>query len=191
MPEDGKAMAFARRHPGRVFVAFFPNMASWKHRDAALWKPNEPVVLIHRTRALDDLFARFVQQLEHLPQGSGFIPGFRAHLKAPVRVVSTDGNGNPVARYDEGSAADHYTFALLYSRAAWHAVRGAVGTHTPYSVGTGAVSISVPVKRLDETEHEFAGREAVYAAEASLLAARKKIATLTADSRRRPSIWAR
>ena len=196
MPEDGKSMAFARRHPGRVFVAFFPNMTSWKHQNAAIWKDNEPVVLIHRTRAMDDLFARFIQQKQHLPKRSGFIPGFHAHLKAPIRIVSEDANGNPVARYDEGSAADHWTFSTLYAYAAWMAMRGAVGGQrtTEYGVSTGtSITVVSPVKRIDETDDDFEGRKAVYHAEKSLLAARKKFSTITADSRnnRRQTAWAR
>jgi hypothetical protein len=191
MPEDGKAMAFARRFPGRVYAAFFPNMNAWKHTDAAIWKSTEPVVLIHRTRALDDLFARFIQQKQHLPNGSGHIRGFHAHLKAPIRVVSTDANGQSVARYDEGSAADHWCFSTLYAYAAWSAMRGAVGGNrtSEYGVSAGnAVHIAAPVKRADEADDEFENRQAVYAAERQLLVARKRMNTLTAASRNRTRV---
>ncbi|MDP3766974.1 MAG: phage terminase large subunit family protein, partial [Dehalococcoidia bacterium] len=189
MPEDGKSMAFARRWPGRAFVAFYPDMTRWSHVESAVWKANDPVVLIHRTRAFDDLFARFIQQKEHLPQGSGFIRGFREQLKAPIRVVSTDANGRLVARYDEGSAADHYAHASVYCQTAWQAMRGSGGGQaTPYSVVSGAgvvkANLAAPVQRRDETPEQFEGRQAVYAAERALLAGRRKFDELASRNRR-------
>lgn len=196
MPEDGKAMAFARRHPGRVYVAFFPNMSAWKHQDAAIWKDSEPVVLIHRTRAMDDMFARFVQQKQRLPAGSGHIRGYHAHLKAPIRVIGTDANGNPVARYDEGSAADHYCFASLYAYAAWTAMRGAAGSirTVSYARTLGApAAVVAPVKRVGESDDDYEGRMAVYHAERALLSARKKFDAIIPPDRRRQrqTAWSR
>jgi hypothetical protein len=126
MPEDGKSAAFCARHPGRAFACFYPNMVGWQHKESALWKPAERTVSAHRTRSLDGLMARFYQQLELLPRGSGFVPGLREQLKAPVRVIGTDANGRPVARYEEGSAADHFCHAANYAQIAWETVRGAV-----------------------------------------------------------------
>jgi hypothetical protein len=124
MPEDGKAMAFASRWPGRAYVCFYPDMTRWQHAETAIWKPEERVVSAHRTRSLDALMARFYQQKEHLPKGSAFIPGLHDQLKAPVRVIGQDVNGRPVARYEEGSAADHFCHAANYAQIAWEASQG-------------------------------------------------------------------
>lgn len=126
MPEDGKSMAFCQRHAGRAFACFYPNMVGWQHRESAVWKLEQRTVAAHRTRSLDALMARFYQQLEHLPRGSALIPGLRDQLKAPVRVVGSDANGRPVARYDEGSAADHFAHAANYAQIAWEYARGTI-----------------------------------------------------------------
>jgi hypothetical protein len=117
-PEGHEAAKFASRFPGRVFRCFYPNMSQWRHAEPVVWQPEEGVVLAHRTRALDTTFDRFYQRLEQLPQDAVHIPGLFAHLKAPIRILTTDAAGRPVAKYEEGSAADHYAHAAAYAELA-------------------------------------------------------------------------
>jgi hypothetical protein len=117
-PESAKAMAFAKRHQGRVLCCFYPNMKDWRHKDFWDTRRAENVVLAHRTRSLDETFDRFYQQRIELPRAAAHIRGLYDQLKAPVRILVTDQDGRTVARYDEGTAADHYAHAANYAHVA-------------------------------------------------------------------------
>jgi len=117
-PEGQKAQSFAARFPGRVYCCFYPNMADWRHKDTAIAKPEERVVLAHRTASLDANFERFFRQEIELPRNGRHVHGLYEQLKAPVRVLAKDADGKIVARYDEGNAADHYAHASNYAHVA-------------------------------------------------------------------------
>ena len=117
-PEGEKAARWCERAAGRRYRCFYPNMAGWKPEDVATWNHKEHVVQAHRTNSLDALFDRFYQQKLLLPREAPYLPGLFPHLTAPVRVLSRDADGRDVARYDEGSADDHYCHAANYANLA-------------------------------------------------------------------------
>lgn len=117
-PEGQKAARFVQRFPGRVWRCHYPNMRLWQlHGSARLDRANAHVSA-HRTRTMDATFDRFYRRLEQLPREAPHLPGLFAQLKAPIRVTSKDADGQTIARYDEGSAADHYAHSANYAEIA-------------------------------------------------------------------------
>jgi hypothetical protein len=117
-PEGHEAAKFAARFPGRVYRCFYPNVAQWRHEEAIVPNPEQHSVLAHRTRSLDACFDRFYRRREQLPREAPHLPGLFAQLKAPLRILAADAAGRPVARYEEGAAADHYAHAANYAEVA-------------------------------------------------------------------------
>jgi hypothetical protein len=127
-PETGLARQFQARHPGRVFLAYYHRQAR-EQRDAAVpqWDMERGRVYLNRTVALDALYDAIRQGRLRLPREAralGGEPGREGYgelyrqLMAPVRLILRDAYGNPVARYVEGGAADHFAHAAAYALAA-------------------------------------------------------------------------
>lgn len=137
-PDGHRAAAFASRWPGKVHVCFYPNMKDWRHKEFYDVKNSERVVLAHRTRSLDAHFDRFYQGAVELPQNGRYIPGLYDQMKAPVRVVEKDQDGQQVARYQEGGSADHYAHAGNYANLARHLVARRPEAPQEYGLSLGA-----------------------------------------------------
>lgn len=112
-PERRKALEFANRHYGRVKLCFYGRGITGKviHVHDA-----EPTITVDRTAWLDLSLGRFKRNSIELPCDVDH--EYREHIKAPVRVYQRDADGNPVGRYVEGSADDHYAHARNYAEIA-------------------------------------------------------------------------
>ena len=115
LPETRKAQEFAGRFPGRVWLAFYTQIDPTKRCE---WQNDRRKVLVNRTLALDGMFNRFLLRRVTLPGNASHIPGYYEHLRAPVRVMEKDKNGNPVPRYVELGKPDHYAHAEVYDEIA-------------------------------------------------------------------------
>jgi len=129
LPEGHKAREFACRWPGRVWLCYYQSGEKWTGNGLATWDDNTGTVQAHRTLTLDGTFARIHERRIEYPREVMAIPGFSEQLMAPVRVIETGSNGNPVARYVEGGKADHYSHSENYCNIAEsRALVGSVAT---------------------------------------------------------------
>jgi len=130
LPETTKAReAQAALPPGTLWLSYYPNQAlGSKDKDAINIKFDEGTVLQDRTRTLDTTFAMFVDSVNTLPANAADIRDYYAHLKASVRVLETNKQGEMVARYVE-TGPDHYAHAENYCSAARFVAgqRGGIG----------------------------------------------------------------
>jgi hypothetical protein len=117
-PEGHAARAFADRFPGRVWLCHYPDPARWPHKQPVVWHDAQREVSAHRTLTLDALYASIRERRQELPREVLAIPEFAEQLRAPVRMLETDATGQSIARYAEGSKADHYAMAANYCRIA-------------------------------------------------------------------------
>jgi len=113
LPEERSARKLQQQLPGLVYLAYY--------RDLKVpLRFNEPqqTVDVNRTEAMDAALGRIRTSTHVLPLD---LPEeWRAQVKAPVRVLKEDPRtGNPKARYMEGSLADHYAHAAVYSEVAY------------------------------------------------------------------------
>jgi hypothetical protein len=114
LPETRKVREFQAAFPGRIYIAYYvAQKTGTKKTDPAQWDLEEGVVNLDRTRTLDSTFARFYEQENTLPANGREIRDYYAHLKASVRTVDKQANGQPVAQYIE-SGPDHYSHAENY-----------------------------------------------------------------------------
>lgn len=118
LPEDERSARFCARWGGRAYRCFYQDETNWRYEAASAWNPKERIVHANRTRAIDACFQRFHHALEALPRDAQHHPTLYAHLKAPVRVLTTDARGRTVARYQEGLAPDHLAHAAVYAELA-------------------------------------------------------------------------
>ena len=123
-PETRKAREFALRFKGRVWLAYYVSMKGY----FKLTEDPEygvPLVHIERTTSLDYSLGRFHNNTVTIPGkriSTGaytFLPdddynSFIDQICAPVRVLEKDPRGNEVAKYIEGTKADHYAHANNY-----------------------------------------------------------------------------
>ncbi len=121
LPETTKAREFQAHHaPGRVWLAYYvAQKTGLKALDPWIWRPDEGVVDLDRTRTLDGTFADLYDGSITLPANARDAAEYYTHMKAPIRIVE-DG----VARYVE-SSPDHLAHAENYCRVAAHAGQGA------------------------------------------------------------------
>ncbi len=132
MPEGHEARAFAQRFKGRVWLCSYPNVATWPHKDSAVWKDEERTVSAHRTLTMDAAFARVRERRIEYPREVLALPEFADQVMAPVRVIEKDNAGNFVARYVESGRADHLAHAENYAGIAQMRARS---TSSPKAVG--------------------------------------------------------
>jgi DNA-directed RNA polymerase subunit RPC12/RpoP len=112
-PERRSATNFALRHYGRAMMCLYH--ATIAARDISI-KDEDMMVLVNRTAWLDTVLNRFKSKRIALPYDIG--QEFKDHITAQCKVYSTDADGNPAAKYVNGSRADHYAHALLYAEVA-------------------------------------------------------------------------
>jgi len=112
-PERRKAAEFCRRWHDYASMCFYGNNIKEKEINV---NEDEHMVTVDRTSWMDLSLGRFKTQDIKLPVDVSL--DYRAHLKAPVRVYSKDSSGNPIARYVEGSSADHFAHARTYNEIA-------------------------------------------------------------------------
>lgn len=129
-PEGHKCREFqATFPPGKVWLAIYPGGSQDRRAEAMEWDEKNHTVIIDRTRSLDEMFSRFYDRKNTLPADAREVRDYYNHIKAPVRVLETRKDGQKVARYVEGSLADHYAHAENYCMAAMSAPEG--GTYVP------------------------------------------------------------
>lgn len=73
-------------------------------------------VSVHRASWLDMSLRRHMNKTCALPRDTP--EEYKEHVKALVRILEKDKDGNPVARYVKGSKPDHYAHAVNYSEIA-------------------------------------------------------------------------
>jgi hypothetical protein len=125
-PETREAQAFAERHRGRVWLAYYPHWSDDQRSELALRDRERSVVRINRTAALDTVVKRVQQRLLVLPRNARELGGsvdraglgeFYRHMASPIRVIADNTRGNPVARYEQ-NGPDHYAHAAVYAEVA-------------------------------------------------------------------------
>jgi hypothetical protein len=113
-PEKRKALEFASRFDGYVFLCIYVEGVSGKNLNK--WS-NEPTISVDRTAWLDLSLGRFHNHNIAIPANIG--DEYKSHIKAPIRMPKVDKNGNHTARYVTGDhVADHFAHARNYSEIA-------------------------------------------------------------------------
>lgn len=126
-PERRKSFEFAQRFDGYVKMCFYGPGISGK--SIALGQEVEHSITVDRTSWIDMALSRFRNKTIALPRDINL--EYKDHITAPVRVYERGKDGNPVARYVEGSKADHYTHARVYNELA---LNFAAGTGQSYDI---------------------------------------------------------
>lgn len=139
MPEIHGSKAFAMKHRGKVFRAFYP-----KTTDGKLFRqPEAPAqkkmlrkkrtdeaddsdtIQINRTMAMDLVFSLIAEGQERWP-AAALTQEVIDQMCAPVRVVTKDSRGQEVAMW-EHTLPDHYFHATVYDIVAQRILPKAVG----------------------------------------------------------------
>jgi hypothetical protein len=118
LPETREALRFAKRFDGKVKLAWYTGGSGAKRDEAAREKPTEEYMLdLDRTRTLDALWSFYRSGDIENSQMLGPENLMHDHLQAMSRVVETDRQGNPVARW-VSARADHFAHADNYCNVA-------------------------------------------------------------------------
>lgn len=112
-PDGRKALEFANRFYGRVRLCRYTNNLNGRKVES---KSEDLMIHVDRTSWLDLSLGRFKQKTITLPRNAK--QEYKAHIKAPLRVPMKDKNGNPITRYLNGTAPDHYAHANNYAELA-------------------------------------------------------------------------
>lgn len=119
LPETRAAKAFANKHSGKVWLAYYTDKPEKEPFALPKDKSKRRQIDIDRTQSLDKSLGRVHERTIDLPVDSDKVPDLYAQLGAPIRVmVDNEKTGNKVARYDEFGKPDHYAHALNYMEAA-------------------------------------------------------------------------
>jgi hypothetical protein len=114
LPELHKCKEWAEKHPGRVIRAFYPNSSYLK---GSLFQPEaekiQDVVNINRTMAMDTVYAHISRRKEILPAEIHNDSEVVAHLKAPVKVINKNNDGQDVAVWVH-TGPDHFFHTCVY-----------------------------------------------------------------------------
>ena len=114
-PERRKAFEFANRHYQRVKLCFYGQGVQGKQ--IHIGQDVEPTITVDRTSWLDLSLGRFRGKIIQIPKDTP--EEYKLHLKALIRILKKDKNGNPVAIYDKKTNdQDHYAHARNYSEIA-------------------------------------------------------------------------
>ena len=109
MPETHATRAFARRHPGNVFLSYFND----HQRGDANWEAER--VTIARTDALDASRAAILDRKVVLPREQPIVREFADHMSADAKVLEEDEEtGAKRYRYIR-TGADHFGLAFCYA----------------------------------------------------------------------------
>lgn len=113
-PEKRKALEFANRFPGFVYLCYYGEGVSG--RTLHEWH-EEPAVTVDRTSWLDLSLGRIKNQLLSLPRNVSL--EYQQHVKEPVRVYYPDNFGNSRSTYVTAeNAPDHFAHARTYAEIA-------------------------------------------------------------------------
>jgi hypothetical protein len=113
-PERRKALEFAQRWWGHVRMCFYATGIS--NKQIHIHKEEEHTISVDRTSWMDLGLMRYKNKTIIVPKDLSI--EYKAHVKAPVRLMKKDANGNPIAVYVTGSEADHFAHARVYSEIA-------------------------------------------------------------------------
>ena len=114
LPETTKAREFQADFRDIVWLAYYAlQRTGTKETDYFEWIPEKGIVNLDRTRAIDKMFSQVLLGVNTLPANARDVPDYYAHLKAPVRTLTTGSDGIQTARYIE-SGPDHFAHAETY-----------------------------------------------------------------------------
>lgn len=114
-PEHRMARAFCMRYYGRAWMCEYHE--GIKGKDITISNDtDEPKVGVDRTSWMDLALGRFRQKTISVPCDISL--EYVDNLKAPVRVPLLDKNGNPIARYENGTKPDHHAHSRTYAEIA-------------------------------------------------------------------------
>jgi hypothetical protein len=120
LPEHHKALEWARRHEGRVKVAYYVGgKEGTKHDEPTREKAAEEFAVdLDRTRHFDALRASYLAREVVNPAGlEGLVTDYVQHFLRVKRVMATDGHGNNYATWTR-TGDDHWVHAEIYCQAA-------------------------------------------------------------------------
>lgn len=117
LPELHACEQWASRWPGKVKRAFYPAAAAIR---GLMFRADDDLgqVQINRTMAMDAVFASISAGIEHWPKEVLATDEVRSHLKAPVRVMVNDAQGQPSASWTH-TGPDHLFHASVYDMIAF------------------------------------------------------------------------
>ena len=111
LPETHATRAFAKRQAGRVYLNFFNE----NQRGSAAWNPQERIVQINRTEALDASRAAIRDKLVSLPRRDRLVEQFAQHMASDAKVLDEDEEtGAKRYRYIK-TGTDHFSLAFTYA----------------------------------------------------------------------------
>ncbi len=110
-PERRLARDFALRFPGHVKICFYGKSISGK--SISVGTEQEYTINVDRTSWLDAALGRFKDKTITLPLDISRT--YQDQIKAPVKIYEKDAQDNPIARYVNGGAPDHFAHARNYS----------------------------------------------------------------------------
>lgn len=113
-PERRKSFEFAQRFDGYVKICFYG--AAIQGKSISEGQEEEQSITVDRTSWMDVALARFRTRTIMLPMDTDI--EYKNQIKAPVRVYVKNQFGQPVAKYVEGSKADHYSHSRVYNELA-------------------------------------------------------------------------
>ncbi len=109
-PEVQAARAFARRHPGQVWLNYFVE----SQRGGYAWDWDEQIVRENRTEAMDASRQAIRERKVVLPRGGPVIQEFADHLAADVKqLIENEETGAQSYRYVK-TGTNHYSLAFTY-----------------------------------------------------------------------------
>lgn len=108
MPEHRTAERLAGKFPGRVYLAKYATQ-----NNIIEVRPDEGVVSVRRTEAIDATFDMIRQQRNYLPWEVEGIEGYVEELQAPIRKVDRNAEGKTKVYY-ESMSPDDYAHAEVY-----------------------------------------------------------------------------
>jgi hypothetical protein len=112
-PERRKALEFAQRFWGRVKLCFYGRGVNGKA--ITMHAPEQHTLTVDRTSWLDLSLGRVRNERIRLPVDTPI--EYKEQLKALVRIIEKDKDGNPTAKYIKTSE-DHYAHARNYNEIA-------------------------------------------------------------------------
>jgi len=112
-PERRASLAFCKRHAGRARMCFYGKEKM--DRDVTI-SETEPTVSVNRATWMNLVVQKFKNGKTSIPANVSL--DYQNHIKANVKIVKVDSNGNVIFVYDNLGQADHRMHARTYSEIA-------------------------------------------------------------------------
>lgn len=112
LPELHKCQEWAAKFPGRVLRAFYPKSGELRGQ-LCVDSRKDGIIHINRTMGMDKVYAAIAGATANWPAAAHRDAELRAHLKAPVRVVSRSDDGDERVDWVH-TAPDHLFHASVY-----------------------------------------------------------------------------